>query len=92
MLTFDPKVDELKTSPGGEFAASAPELAARALDRELNAPNPSSADSNKPVIVNDLTKAVKKKRKAPVEDDQMTGATTGAEKGTEPKRAKTEEV
>ncbi|KAI0046489.1 hypothetical protein FA95DRAFT_1542504 [Auriscalpium vulgare] len=52
------KVDELKTSPNQEQGGSAPELAARALDRELK----SSSSAQLPV--NDLTGMVKKKKKA----------------------------
>jgi len=68
------KVDELKSAPNDERdgGLSAPELAQRALDRELNAaPGPSQ---DRPV--NDLTSmVVKKKKKVPAPD-----ASTAAEK------------
>ncbi|THH05413.1 hypothetical protein EW145_g4813 [Phellinidium pouzarii] len=57
------KVEELKTSPSGE-PANAPELAAKALDRALNAKPASASDPSKPVVVNDLTTMVKKKKKS----------------------------
>ena len=49
-------------NPMGELT-NAPELAARALDRELNAAASSSYDALKPVVVNDLSAMVKKKKK-----------------------------
>ncbi|KAI5118681.1 hypothetical protein M0805_003618 [Coniferiporia weirii] len=55
------KVDELKTSPSGE-PVNASELAAKALDRELNAKSEASGPA-KPTVVNDLTTMVKKKKK-----------------------------
>ncbi|RPD73402.1 hypothetical protein L226DRAFT_110019 [Lentinus tigrinus ALCF2SS1-7] len=53
------KVEELKTSPN-EPAESAPALAAKALDQELNA---AAAPVTQPKEVNDLTGLVKKKKK-----------------------------
>ncbi|ETW78788.1 hypothetical protein HETIRDRAFT_410739 [Heterobasidion irregulare TC 32-1] len=59
------KVDELKSSPNDSHA-SAPELAARALDEELRAGlTGASLAGTKPLPVNDLTTMVKKKKKAP---------------------------
>jgi len=58
------KVDELKSAPNDERdgGLSAPELAQRALDRELNAAPVVRQD----MPVNDLTSmVVKKKKKAP---------------------------
>uniref|UniRef100_A0A8H7XRK9 Tetratricopeptide SHNi-TPR domain-containing protein n=1 Tax=Psilocybe cubensis TaxID=181762 RepID=A0A8H7XRK9_PSICU len=62
------KVEELKTSPNESLSASAPALAAQQLDRELNGTSSSSA----PIVVNDLSSMVKKKKKAPVEDVAAT--------------------
>ena len=93
------KVEELKTNPA-EVHVSAPELAAKALDQELNLPR---ASVSQPAVVNDLTSmVVKKKKKAPkvtdemdVEgtDEQQTGAKRKAEDNEDEsgKRAKTEE-
>jgi HAT1-interacting factor 1 len=58
-------VDELKVAPNDEREGglSAPELAQRALDHELNV---GAAPARKDLPVNDLTKmVVKKKKKAP---------------------------
>jgi HAT1-interacting factor 1 len=58
-------VDELKSAPNDERdgGLSAPELAQRALDRELNAAAPGTQQDQP---VNDLTSmVVKKKKKAP---------------------------
>ncbi|KAH9004443.1 hypothetical protein EDB86DRAFT_2797544, partial [Lactarius hatsudake] len=67
------KVDELKSAPNDERdgGLSAPELAQRALDRELNgAPAPLQD-----LPVNDLTSmVVKKKKKAPVPVPEASGA------------------
>ncbi|THH14757.1 hypothetical protein EW146_g5614 [Bondarzewia mesenterica] len=54
------KVDELRTSPNDSHA-SAPELAARALDKELGAATSSAGIQQLPV--HDLTTMVKKKKK-----------------------------
>lgn len=65
------QVEELKTLPENEVEESAPAMAAKALDRVLNAAGGSSSSSATPVVVNDLTSIVKKKKKvappAPVE-------------------------
>ncbi|KAI0309154.1 hypothetical protein OF83DRAFT_41342 [Amylostereum chailletii] len=73
------KVDELKTSPN-DVHASAPVLAARALDQELN--GTSSSGSKAPAPVNDLTSmVVRKKKKAPEPaPDASASSTTGPEK------------
>jgi len=65
-------VDELKSAPNDERdgGLSAPELAQRALDRELNASAPARQD----LPVNDLTSmVVKKKKKAPVPAPEASG-------------------
>ncbi|TFK26223.1 hypothetical protein FA15DRAFT_693312 [Coprinopsis marcescibilis] len=64
------KIDELKTSPNETHAESAPELAAQALDNELNGGVNGSASA--PQKVNDLTSIVKKKKKAQ-EDSASAG-------------------
>lgn len=70
---------------------NAPELAARALDKELNSkPLASSIDTT---VVNDLTTMVKKKKKPA--DQTGSGDVTGKRKAdeaavTESKKAKTE--
>jgi HAT1-interacting factor 1 len=61
------QVDELKSAPNDERdgGLSAPELAQRALDRELN--SGPEARQRQDLPVNDLTSmVVKKKKKAPV--------------------------
>ena len=58
---MDVQVEELKTSPN-EPAESAPALAAKALDQELNAPSVAPAVSGQ-AQVHDLTGLVKKKKK-----------------------------
>ncbi|KAF9244680.1 hypothetical protein BU15DRAFT_41998 [Melanogaster broomeanus] len=62
------KVDELKTMPA-EPLDSAPGMAARALDQELNAR--SIAVPGQPAVVHDLTSMVKKKKK-PAESEGGT--------------------
>ncbi len=56
-------MEELKTVPN-EPAESAPAMAAKALDKELNAPS-TVTNSTVPSTINDLTSIVKKKKKAP---------------------------
>ncbi|KAF8202368.1 hypothetical protein BJ912DRAFT_920737 [Pholiota molesta] len=65
------KVEELKTLPKESLQASAPELAAKALDKELNAAAGSSSTAA-PAVVNDLTSIVKKKKKVAVEDSNAS--------------------
>ncbi|KAJ3481893.1 hypothetical protein NLI96_g7346 [Meripilus lineatus] len=67
------KVDELKTVPN-EPVESAPAMAAKALDKELNAPS-TVTNSTVPPVINDLTSIVKKKKKAPEPVDGANGAT-----------------
>lgn len=68
------KVDELKTLPD-EQAESAPAMAQKALDQELNT-KPATQASTAPQKVNDLTAVVKKKKKNP---DANGGAKRKAE-------------
>lgn len=73
------QVDELKCAPNDERdgGLSAPELAQRALDRELN----SVSESRQDLPVNDLTSmVVKKKKKAPVAPAPVPEASGAAEK------------
>ncbi|OJA21553.1 hypothetical protein AZE42_03234 [Rhizopogon vesiculosus] len=63
------KVEELKTTPN-ELTESAPAMAARALDAELNA-RPVSVPGQ-PALVNDLTSLVVKRKKKPAEADAPT--------------------
>jgi len=70
-------VDELKSAPNDERdgGLSAPELAQRALDRELNTVPVPRQDQP----VNDLTSmVVKKKKKAPAAVPEASGAGAGA--------------
>ncbi|KAH0836525.1 hypothetical protein J3R83DRAFT_8164 [Lanmaoa asiatica] len=62
------KVDELKTTPKAP-TESAPALAARVLDQELN--TNSIAVPGQPAVVHDLTSMVKKKKK-PIEDESSS--------------------
>ena len=67
------QVDELKSAPNDERdgGLSAPELAQRALDRELNAAPAPRQD----LPVNDLTSmVVKKKKKAPAPAPEASSA------------------
>jgi HAT1-interacting factor 1 len=60
------KVEELGQLPAESSAAeSAPALAAKALDKELNG---GSSSASAPAQVNDLTSMVKKKKKEPTTD------------------------
>ncbi|KAN0129345.1 hypothetical protein V8E53_012829 [Lactarius tabidus] len=82
------KVDELKSAPNDERdgGLSAPELAQRALDRELNAAPVPSQDQP----VNDLTSmVVKKKKKAPAPAPVPVPETSGA---AEKRKAEGEET
>ncbi|KAJ8590154.1 hypothetical protein M405DRAFT_180292 [Rhizopogon salebrosus TDB-379] len=63
------KVEELKTTPN-ELTESAPAMAARALDAELNT-RPISVPGQ-PAVVNDLTSLVVKRKKKPTEADAPT--------------------
>lgn len=53
----------MKTAPNDSLALSAPAMVAEALDKELN--TRSAATSTAAPPVNDLTSAVKRKKKAP---------------------------
>jgi len=67
------QVDELKSAPNDERdgGLSAPELAQRALDRELNA----APEARPDLQVNDLTSmVVRKKKKAPAAVPEASGA------------------
>ena len=57
-------MEELKTSPGGEVTNAA-EMAAKALDLELNAGSlkAGGGDPSKATVVNDLNTMVRKKKK-----------------------------
>ncbi|KAG6869222.1 hypothetical protein C0993_009085 [Termitomyces sp. T159_Od127] len=77
------KVEELKTTPNSdEKSMSAPAMAARALDKELNAGS-SAASVTVPDVVNDLTSIVKKKK--PTEKRK---ADADAESSTTEKKAR----
>lgn len=62
----------MKTSPIEEPTDSAPDLVAKALDKELNG---AAGASSTPVQVNDLTSIVKKKKKAPDATANGNGST-----------------
>ena len=64
----------MKTSPNELHTTSAPELAEKALDQELNGAGASSAA---PAQVNDLSGMVKKKKKAPEANGVATNGTNG---------------
>ena len=63
-------------APGDEDdeGFSAPELVAKALDKELNAARPTTSITTN-TKVNDLTSIVKKKKKPPVDIPNPNGAT-----------------
>ena len=66
------QIEELKTAPEDDAGASAPELVAKALDKELNATRPTT-DITTDTKVNDLTSIVKKKKKPPVNIPESNG-------------------
>lgn len=74
------KVEELKTAPN-EPVVSAPEMVAKALDKELNAAPASSSKPSAPSAVNDLTSMVKKKKKAPEVAEAANGASSTSSTG-----------
>jgi len=89
-------VDELKVAPNDERdgGLSAPELAKRALDRELN----TAPTARQDLPVNDLTSmVVKKKKKAPAAAPEASGASEkrkaedGEEQTSQDKKARLEE-
>ena len=61
-------------APDEDNGASAPELVAKALDKELNAIQPTTNITTE-TKVNDLTSVVKKKKKPPVAIPESNGAT-----------------
>ena len=67
------QIEELKTAPEEDANASAPELVAKALDKELNATRPTT-DITVETKVNDLTSVVKKKKKPLVDIPGYNGA------------------
>ena len=79
------KVEELKTTPN-EPVLSAPEMVAKALDKELNASAATSSGSGSkpaaPAQVNDLTGMVKKKKKAAPETVEANGAAAPSVSGS----------
>ena len=64
----------MKTAPESDAGGSAPELVAKALDRELNAAW-ATTNITTETKVNDLTSVVKKKKKPPVNIPEPNGAT-----------------
>ena len=67
------QIEELKIAPEDGAGVSAPELVAKALDKELNATGP-SPNITTDTKVNDLTSIVKKKKKPPVDIPEPNGA------------------
>ena len=61
-------------APTEESAASAPELAAKALDKELNSARPTTNITTN-TKVNDLTSIVKKKKRPLVDIPNLNGTT-----------------
>lgn len=94
------KVEELKTIPN-EPSESAPDMVAKALDKELTTGSAGGAPAA-PVQVNDLTSMVKKKKKPPVDANveppkEVAGATKrkaedDASESPSEKKAKLEEA
>ena len=78
------QVEELKTVPN-EPGLSAPALAAKSLDQELNANTGGSTVKTEPLPVNDLTSVVKKKKK-PAPDATQEKEDTGSNGATSTKR------
>jgi len=60
-------------APDEDASASAPELVAKALDKELNGAQPTTSITTE-TKVNDLTSVVKKKKKPPVAIPELNGA------------------
>lgn len=71
----------MKTSPAEESTDTAPDMAAKSLDKELNGGAGSSAT---PVQVNDLTSIVKKKKKAPEATEMNGGGSTKRKADNDP--------
>jgi HAT1-interacting factor 1 len=76
-------VEELKTAPNESLAQSAPAMAAEALDRELNAHPSATTSSTSAPVINDLTSAVKRKKKA---RENATSSKRKAEDEVEPSK------
>lgn len=76
-----PQVEELKTVPN-EPTESAPDMVAKALDKELNAPG---ASSSAPASgeVRDLTSMVKKKKKAPAPEVDIAASSPAGKRKAE---------
>ncbi|EJD07684.1 uncharacterized protein FOMMEDRAFT_73613 [Fomitiporia mediterranea MF3/22] len=93
------KVEELKTNPGSGGLTNAPELAAKALDLELNSSTTTvKAESSQSAVVNDLNQMVRKKKKTaqPNGDAEMNGKRKAEESEgevpAESKKAKVEDA
>ncbi|KAH7885869.1 hypothetical protein F5I97DRAFT_1876082 [Phlebopus sp. FC_14] len=82
------KVEELKTSPT-EPPESAPEMAAKALDQELNVR--SIAVQGQPAVVHDLTSMVKKKKRTTESEGPMKRKADDTEGSPKSKKTKLEE-
>jgi HAT1-interacting factor 1 len=80
----------MKATPAEEEQGSAPDLAAKALDAELNASGSASAPIN-PAVVNDLTSIVKKKKKAPAGETNGSKRKADEEAGSNEKKARLDE-
>ncbi|TCD69478.1 hypothetical protein EIP91_007604 [Steccherinum ochraceum] len=75
------KVEELKTVPN-EPTESAPDMVAKALDKELNAPGASSSAAAS-TEVRDLTSMVKKKKKAPAPEVDIAASSPAGKRKAE---------
>ena len=80
----------MKATPAEKEQGSAPDLAAKALDAELNASGAASASVN-PAVVNDLTSIVKKKKKAPAAEANGSKRKADEEAGSNEKKARLDE-
>jgi HAT1-interacting factor 1 len=67
------QIEELKTAPEEDAGTSAPELVAKALDKELNVARPTTSITTE-TKVNDLTSVVKKKKKPLLNIPEPNGA------------------
>lgn len=87
-------MEELKTNPADEVT-NAPEMAAQALDLELNSGLLKTGGSSKPTVVNDLNTMVRKKKKPAASNGDAYG--NGKRKAeedvpSESKKAKVEDA
>ena len=73
-------------APDEDTGASAPELVAKALDKELNAVQPTTNFTTE-TKVNDLTSVVKKKKKPPVAIPEPNGAAVASGSGSAKRKA-----